>query len=120
MSRLQKKKGYAVKKKKNSNLDKKVQTDEKPVVLSSSSSSQKIKTKFEKNLSTDKVESLNFFQKAIIFMREVKIELSKVIWPTRKQVTGTTLVVIVFIFIVAAFLGVFDYSLSKLVQLVLT
>lgn len=62
----------------------------------------------------------NFFVRTAEFFREVSVELKKVVWPTRKQTTGTTVVVIVFVFIVAVFLGVFDYSLSKLVQVVLT
>jgi len=62
----------------------------------------------------------NFFARTAEFFREVKVELKKVVWPTRKQTTGTTVVVIVFVFIVAVFLGVFDYSLSRLVQVVLT
>ncbi|NDY72318.1 preprotein translocase subunit SecE [Desulfobacter hydrogenophilus] len=62
----------------------------------------------------------NFFTRTVEFFREVKVELKKVVWPTRKQTTGTTVVVIIFVFIVAVFLGVFDYSLSKLVQVVLT
>ena len=62
----------------------------------------------------------NFYQKSVQFLREVRVELKKVTWPTRKQTTGTTIVVILFVFVVAAFLGLFDYSLSKLVQVVLT
>jgi preprotein translocase subunit SecE len=53
-------------------------------------------------------------------LREVKVELKKVTWPTRKQTTGTTIVVIIFVIILAVFLGIFDYSLSRLVQVVLT
>lgn len=62
----------------------------------------------------------NLFTKTAEFFREVKVELKKVVWPTRKQTTGTTVVVVIFVFIVAVFLGIFDYSLSKLVQVVLT
>ena len=62
----------------------------------------------------------NLFTRTAEFFREVKVELKKVVWPTRKQTTGTTVVVIIFVFIVAVFLGVFDYSLSRLVQVVLT
>ncbi|NWH03999.1 preprotein translocase subunit SecE [Desulfobacter latus] len=62
----------------------------------------------------------NFFARTAEFFREVKVELKKVVWPTRKQTTGTTVVVVVFVFIVAVFLGIFDYSLSKIVQVVLT
>ncbi len=62
----------------------------------------------------------NFISTASEFLREVKVELKKVTWPTRKQTTGTTIVVIIFVFILGIFLGIFDYSLSKLVQVVLT
>ncbi len=60
------------------------------------------------------------FAKTAEFLREVKVELKKVVWPTRKQTTGTTVVVVIFVFIVAVFLGIFDYGLAKLVQVVLT
>ena len=62
----------------------------------------------------------NKIQQAVDFLREVKVELKKVTWPTKKQTTGTTIVVIIFVFVVAAFLGLFDLGLSKLVQVVLT
>ena len=62
----------------------------------------------------------NFFARTAGFFREVKVELKKVVWPSRKQTTGTTVVVVIFVFVVAVFLGIFDYSLSKLVQVVLT
>lgn len=61
----------------------------------------------------------NMIQKGITFLREVRVELSKVIWPTRKQAAGSTLVVIILVFILAAFLGLVDITLSKLVQVVL-
>jgi preprotein translocase subunit SecE len=62
----------------------------------------------------------NFIQKAVEFVTETRVELKKVTWPTRKQTTGTTVVVIIFVFVVAVFLGLFDLGLSKLVQVVLT
>jgi len=68
----------------------------------------------------EKPKADNIFVRTTEFFREVKVELKKVVWPTRKQTTGTTVVVVIFVFIVAVFLGVFDYSLSKLVQVVLT
>ena len=60
------------------------------------------------------------FRRSADYIREVQMELKKVTWPTRKQTAGTTLVVIILVFIVAAFLGIFDYGLSKLVEVVLT
>lgn len=62
---------------------------------------------------------LNFVQKGMQFFREVHIELKKVTWPTRKQTVNSTIVIIIFVFIIAAFLGVVDFGLSKLVQVVL-
>ncbi len=53
------------------------------------------------------------------FLREVKVELKKVAWPSRKQTVGSTLVVLVLVFIISAFLGVVDMGLSSLVRLVL-
>ena len=123
MSRLQKKKPISEKKKQRSVAEDK--TDSSAVSSSFSSSKSAIaassfKAKPGKSLSDAKVGEPNFFQKAMDFFREVKIELKKVTWPTRKQTTGTTIVVIIFVFVIAAFLGLFDYSLSKLVQVVLT
>jgi len=62
---------------------------------------------------------LNFVQKGIQFFKEVRIELRKVTWPTRKQTVNSTIVIIIFVFIIAAFLGMVDFGLSKLVQVVL-
>jgi preprotein translocase subunit SecE len=61
----------------------------------------------------------NFLDKSLQFLREVKVELKKVTWPTRKQTIGSTVVVIVLVLIISLFLGVIDIGLSKLVQLVL-
>jgi len=61
----------------------------------------------------------NVFNKSIQFLREVKVELKKVTWPSRKQAVGSTLVVLVLVAIISLFLGVIDIGLSSLVQLVL-
>jgi preprotein translocase subunit SecE len=58
----------------------------------------------------------NVFTRAVQFLREVKIELKKVTWPTRKQTTGSTLVVIVLVMIISAFLGIVDMGLSGLIR----
>ena len=61
----------------------------------------------------------NIISKSIQFLREVKVELKKVAWPTRKQTFGSTLVVIILVTIIAFFLGAVDIGLSSLVKLVL-
>jgi preprotein translocase subunit SecE len=58
----------------------------------------------------------NVFTRSIQFLREVKIELKKVTWPSRKQTTGSTLVVIVLVIIISAFLGIVDMGLSGLIR----
>ena len=60
----------------------------------------------------------NFMEKALQFLREVKVELKKVTWPSRKQAMGSTLVVIILVVIISLFLGVVDISLSSLIRLV--
>ena len=59
-----------------------------------------------------------FLEKALQFLREVKVELKKVTWPSRKQAMGSTLVVIILVIIISLFLGVVDISLSSLIRLV--
>jgi preprotein translocase subunit SecE len=58
-------------------------------------------------------------QKVKIFLESIKIELSKVTWPTRKETIATTTVVVVIIFLISVFLGVCDLVLAKLMRLIL-
>ncbi len=56
------------------------------------------------------------YEKAIQFLREVKTELKKVTWPSRKDTLAGTAVVLVAVFIIALFLGIVDSALSALVR----
>jgi preprotein translocase subunit SecE len=60
-----------------------------------------------------------FLDKSVQFLREVKIELKKVTWPTRKQTMGSTVVVIILVMIISLFLGLVDMGLSSLLRVVL-
>jgi preprotein translocase subunit SecE len=51
------------------------------------------------------------------FFREVKVELKKVVFPSRDEVIGSTKVVVVLVLIMAVFLGLVDMLLSKLVSI---
>ena len=53
--------------------------------------------------------------KVITFLLEAKVELSRVNWPTRKQITSYTLLVIAISLAVAFFLGSLDFLFSSLV-----
>jgi preprotein translocase subunit SecE len=50
------------------------------------------------------------------FLVEAAQELRKVIWPNRKETLGTTGVVLILVIIIAIFLGMVDFSLSRLVR----
>jgi preprotein translocase subunit SecE len=51
--------------------------------------------------------------KATEYINETKTELKHVIWPSRKQTIYYTLIVVVLSFLVAYFLGLFDFIFSK-------
>jgi preprotein translocase subunit SecE len=53
------------------------------------------------------------------FLGDVKSELQKVTWPTRKETYGSTVVVIVLVLMVAVFLWVVDSALSTLIRTLL-
>ena len=55
---------------------------------------------------------------AVEFVREVRQELARVTWPTRKETLVTTATVFVMVFIAAAFFFVTDQALSYAVRLV--
>ena len=57
--------------------------------------------------------------KGVQFLREVKIELKKVVWPSRKQTIGSTIVVLILTMIISLFLGVVDLGLSSIIRVVL-
>jgi len=56
------------------------------------------------------------FDASIQFLREVRTELKKVTWPSRKDTLSGTVVVLVAVIIIAIFLGIVDSGLSSLVK----
>jgi len=53
------------------------------------------------------------------FLTDVKVELEKVTWPTRKDTYASTIVVIVLVMVSAVYLGGIDAILSRLIRLIL-
>lgn len=43
------------------------------------------------------------------FLKEVKVELAKVVWPTREEFIGATIVALIVIFAFTFFLSVINY-----------
>jgi preprotein translocase subunit SecE len=57
--------------------------------------------------------------KAIQFLLEVRGEVKRVTWPSKKEAMGGTAVVLVVVLIMAVFLGLVDVLLSKIVEALL-
>ncbi len=55
----------------------------------------------------------------IAFMQEVRQEVAKVTWPTRKEVSITTLMVLIMVALASIFFLLVDQTLSWIVRLVL-
>ena len=54
------------------------------------------------------------------YINEVRAELIKVVWPKREEVVRLTLIVILISGIVGAYLGVLDFALTKLLELLIS
>ncbi|OGK45978.1 preprotein translocase subunit SecE [Candidatus Roizmanbacteria bacterium RIFCSPLOWO2_01_FULL_39_19] len=50
------------------------------------------------------------------FVASIRDELKKVTWPTRKQATQLTLTVFVLCLIVGGYVGIIDFLLAKILQ----
>jgi len=53
------------------------------------------------------------------YIKEVRSELTKVVWPKRKEVIRLTLTILLISGIVGVYLGVLDYTLTKLLELLI-
>ncbi len=56
------------------------------------------------------------FKKIFRFFREVRLEMKKVTWPNRKEITGSTTVVIITVIIVSIYLGIIDNILQQIIM----
>ena len=56
-----------------------------------------------------------YVERVTTFLQDVQAETKKVAWPSRKDVMGSTAVVIVAVFAIAGFLGIIDFALSLLI-----
>jgi len=132
LGRLQRKRGSSSKKKKKKNVNsgetsqaKNVTAGTKAEILAGSVRDTKKRRapSLTKHSSATKAAprklKSNYLDKALQFLREVKVELKKVTWPTRKQTIGSTVVVIILVMIISLFLGIVDIGLSNLFHRVL-
>lgn len=59
---------------------------------------------------------MNTLKKLLNYIKGSQQELKKVVWPTKKEVTRNTIIVIIFSLSMAAFLGAVDYLLSLIIE----
>lgn len=55
------------------------------------------------------------FSRLVAFLREVRIEASRVVWPSKEETYTYTVVVIVAVVVVAAWVGLWDLILTNLI-----
>ena len=51
------------------------------------------------------------------YIKETRVELKHVSWPTRRQAIAYTIIVIIIAVVVGALLGLFDYAFTSLLKL---
>jgi len=54
--------------------------------------------------------------KIMTFLAEVKVELSKIVWPKREELIGSSVIVCLFAVFMAILLGFMDFSFSQVIK----
>lgn len=54
------------------------------------------------------------------FFKDVKLEMSKVSWPTKNELIGSTIIVIISLAILSVFIGACDIVLSKIINIIMS
>ncbi|MGH8003353.1 MAG: preprotein translocase subunit SecE [Limisphaerales bacterium] len=58
-----------------------------------------------------------WYEKLVQFFKEMRMELSKVSWPSRNELTVSTMAVVFFTVAMAGFIGIIDYALVKILEI---
>ena len=61
---------------------------------------------------------MKLFSKPINFVKEVKVQLLKVSWPTKDELIGATITVIMLTFLIGIFIYIIDSILSAILNLI--
>ena len=76
--------------------------------------------KAKKDKKADTQKKPGIFARIGKWLKEMKSELKKVQWPTRKQTINNTLIVIACVVVVGIFIGLFDLVANKGIGLILS
>ena len=58
-------------------------------------------------------EKKNILSRLALFIRQVVVELRKVIWPTRKELINYTIVVVFFVLLMSGIIAVYDFVFTR-------
>jgi len=131
VGRLQRKKTSGPKKKKKKSADVTTASQQQSSAVTSKSASLSVpssdtgkkktspQSKAIARTRTEPGKIKSYWDRGLQFLREVKVELKKVTWPTRKQTISSTVVVIILVMIISSFLGLVDMGLASLIRVVL-
>ena len=89
-------------------------------VTKETSVAPKAPAKAKKAAKTDDKKKPGFFARIGRWLRELKVELKKVQWPTRKQTINNTLIVIACVVVVGLFIWVFDFVATNAIDLLIS
>lgn len=82
--------------------------------------------KIEKNLANNKKNNTssskkekNIFRRVFDYFKQLKNELKKVVWPSKKKLFSGTMVVIITVIVVSLFVVLADFAFHNLLKLLL-
>ncbi len=81
--------------------------------------SQVVKLKAKKSKTVAWPNPVEYWNRAVQFVKEAWIELKKVTWPSRKETVGATAVVLVLVMLVSFYLGLVDMALSRMMKVII-
>lgn len=76
--------------------------------------------KTKKDKKPEKKSKPGIFARIGKWLKEMKSELKKVQWPTRKQTVNNTLIVIACVIVVGIFIWIFDFIAGNVIDFLLT
>ena len=76
--------------------------------------------KAKKDKKSDKNAKPGLFARVGKWLKEMKSELKKVQWPSKKQTINNTIIVIVCVLVIGAFIWLFDFIAQGAINILLT
>jgi len=58
-----------------------------------------------------------WYEKLVQLLKEVRMELGKVSWPSRNELSVSTMAVVFFSVVMAGFIGIIDFALVKVLEI---